>query len=90
MLSIRAVAVVACSLRGGLRRIVTQRGTGRDLKTAYCYGADGFAHATQGNLDTLVFAMNNRRIRFVLELPNPEDFRHTNHNPPPGAQRQGP
>ncbi len=26
--------------------------------------------------------MDNRRIRFVLELPNPEDFRHTNHNPP--------
>ena len=33
------------------------------------YGADGFAYATQGNLDTVIFAMENRRIRFLLELP---------------------
>ena len=46
------------------------------------YGADGFAYATQGNLATVIFAMENRRIRFVLELPDPEDFRHTNHSPP--------
>ena len=46
------------------------------------YGADGFAYATQGNLATVVFAMENRRIRFVLELPDPEDFRRTNHSPP--------
>ena len=26
--------------------------------------------------------MENRRIRLVLELPDPEDFRYTNHNPP--------
>ncbi len=46
------------------------------------YGADGFAYATQGNLATIIFAMEHRRIRFILELPDPEDFRHTNHNPP--------
>ena len=46
------------------------------------YGADGFAYATQGNRATLIFAMENRRIRFVLELPDPEEFRHTNHSPP--------
>ena len=46
------------------------------------YGADGFAYAAQGNLATVIFAMANRRIRFVLELPDPEDFRHTNHSPP--------
>ena len=46
------------------------------------YGADAFAHATQGNLATVIFAMDYRRIRFVLELPDPEDFRYTNHNPP--------
>ncbi len=46
------------------------------------YGADGFAYATQGNLAIVIFAMENRRIRFVLELPDPEDFRHTNHSPP--------
>ena len=26
--------------------------------------------------------MENRRIRFVLDLPDPEDFRYTNHSPP--------
>ncbi len=46
------------------------------------YGADGFAYATQGNLATVIFAMENRQIRFVLELPDPKDFRLTNHNPP--------
>ena len=46
------------------------------------YGADAFAHATQGNLATVIFAMDYRRIRFVLELPDPQDFRYTNHNPP--------
>ena len=42
----------------------------------------GFAYATQGNLATVIFAMENRRVRFVLELPDPENFRYTNHNPP--------
>ena len=31
------------------------------------YGADGFAYATQGNMATVIFAMANRRIRFVPE-----------------------
>ena len=43
--------------------------------------ADGFAYATQGNLSTVIFAMTNRRIRFILELPDPQEFRYTNHNP---------
>ena len=34
------------------------------------------------HLDTVIFAMENRRIRFVPELPDPKDFRCTNHNPP--------
>ena len=46
------------------------------------YDADGFAYATQGNLATVIFAMENRRIRFVLKLPDPQEFRYTNHSPP--------
>lgn len=46
------------------------------------YGADGFAYAAQGNAANIVFAMANRHIRFVLELPDPEEFRYTNHHPP--------
>ena len=52
------------------------------------YGADAFAYATQGNLATVIFAMDYRRIRFVLELPDPQDFRYTNHNPPPEPSRK--
>ena len=52
------------------------------------YGADAFAYATQGNLATVIFAMENRRIRFVLELSDPEDFRYTNHNPPREPSRK--
>ena len=48
------------------------------------YGADGFAYATRGNLATVIFAMENPRIRFVLELPDPEVFRYTYHSPPRG------
>ena len=46
------------------------------------YGANGFAYATQGNLATVIFVMEKRRIRFVLELTDPEAFRYTNHSPP--------
>ena len=53
------------------------------------YGADGFAYATQGNLATVIFAMENRRIRFVLELPDPQEFRHNNHNPPRERSARG-
>ena len=51
-------------------------------RTLERYGADGFAYATQGNMATVIFVMENRRIRFVLELPDPEEFHHTNHRIP--------
>ena len=50
-------------------------------QTLQRYGADGFAYATQGNLATVIFAMEKRRIRLILELPDPQEFRYTNHNP---------
>ena len=54
------------------------------------YGADGFAYATQSNLATVIFAVENRRIRFVLELPDPEDFSLHQPQPTPGTQPKGP
>ncbi len=51
-------------------------------RTLERYGADAFAYAAQGNMATVIFAMENRRIRFVLELPDPEEFRYTNHRVP--------
>lgn len=46
------------------------------------YGADGFAYATQGNLATVIFAMENRRIRSCWSCPIPRIFRYSNHSPP--------
>ena len=46
------------------------------------YGADGFAYATQGNLATVIFAMENRRIRSSWSCPTPRIFRYTNHSRP--------
>ena len=46
------------------------------------YGADGFAYANQGSLTTAIFVMENRRIRFVLKLPDPEEFRYDNPKQP--------
>ena len=46
------------------------------------YGADGFAYANQSSLATAIFVMENRRIRFVLKLPDPEEFRYDNPKQP--------
>ena len=45
------------------------------------YGADGFAYSTKGNLASIMFDMEQRRIQFVLQLPNPDDYQYTNHVP---------
>ena len=55
-----------------------------------CYRADGFAYATQGNLPTVIFAMENRRIRFVLELPDLPGIPPHQSQPAPGAQPKSP
>ena len=60
-------------------------------ETLQRYGADGFAYATEGDVAMVMFSMEGRRIRFVLQLPDPEEFRYTNHKPPrekSEAQRQ--
>ena len=51
-------------------------------ETLQRYGADGFAYAIEGNAAMVMFSMEGRRIRFVLQLPDPEEFRYTNHKPP--------
>ncbi len=38
------------------------------------YGADGFTYATQGNLATVIFAVENRRIRSSWNCPIPRIF----------------
>ena len=45
-------------------------------------GATGVVNGYQGNHIMVVFEMEDRRIRFVMEMPDPEAFRYTNHNPP--------
>ena len=51
-------------------------------RTLNRYGADGFAYAAQGDMATVIFGMESRRMRFVLTLPDPEEFRYTSHSPP--------
>lgn len=56
--------------------------TRRDIEeTLQRYGADGFAYATQGTMATIIFGMESRRIQFLLNMPDPEDFQYTNHSP---------
>ena len=40
-------------------------------ETLQRYGADGFAYATEGDVAMVMFSMEGRRIRFVLQLPDP-------------------
>ncbi len=43
------------------------------------YGASGFASAWMGNKSLIEFTFNGRKLRFVLELPDPKsrEFTHT-------------
>ena len=51
-------------------------------QTLHPYVADRFTCATPGNMATVILVMSDRRMRFVLESPDPNEFRYTNHNPP--------
>ena len=51
-------------------------------QTLQRYGADGFGYAEQGRHAGIMFNMAERRIRMVLEMPDPEEFRYTKHSPP--------
>lgn len=44
-------------------------------RTLQRYRATGFAYGWQGNTATIAFEMNDRRIRFVLEMEPFESFR---------------
>jgi hypothetical protein len=46
-------------------------------RTLMRYGATGFAYATEGTHALVTFKAANRLIRFVLDLPNVEDYRKT-------------
>ena len=82
MLSILGAAVVTCGLHSGHRRIVTYRFAGQDTGTRYTCVTDGFIYSTRGNMAAVIFATENRRIRFAWDPSDPEDFRYTNHSPP--------
>lgn len=52
-------------------------------KTLIRYGADNFAYATAAGKALIGFTMYNRQIKFMLPLPNKEEFKLT----PTGRQR---
>lgn len=41
------------------------------------YGADQFAYATQSDQAMVMFTLSNRQIKFVLKMPNVEEFKRT-------------
>jgi hypothetical protein len=49
------------------------------------YGATGFLYAMEERRAAVIFQANNRRIRFILPLPDPSDFART----PKGRSRRG-
>lgn len=50
------------------------------------YGASGFGYVRQNDKAMIAFAMQNRQIRFILPLPNPNDREYT-HTPSRGTLR---
>jgi hypothetical protein len=49
------------------------------------YGADEFGYGIKSKQAVIAFVAHNKQIRFVLPLPNPDDFRKT----PKGRTRKG-
>lgn len=54
-------------------------------RTLMKYGADQFAYARNGSRAMIGFSAHGRRVRFELQLPDPDDFQTT----PTGRQRRG-
>ena len=50
------------------------------------YGATSFASGWQGDLATIIFSMDERRLKFVLPLPK-RDARQFTHSPKQGYKR---
>ena len=46
------------------------------------YGATGRGYAEQDGMAAIMFDIGNRRIRFMLQLPDRSEFRYTKHSPP--------
>jgi hypothetical protein len=55
-------------------------------RTLRRYGASAFGYGWEGNQATVMFVLANRRIRFQLPLPDPNDKRFT-HTPGRGQRR---
>ncbi|MCB1606068.1 MAG: hypothetical protein KDI71_03690 [Xanthomonadales bacterium] len=55
-------------------------------RTLERYGASAFAYATERRRAMVQFDMNNRRVRFVLPLPDPH-AREFTHTPTRGTRR---
>ena len=55
-------------------------------RTLRRYGADGFAYGWEGTRASVMFVMNGRRIRFVLQMPD-RHSREFTHTPARGTPR---
>ena len=71
---------MVCAQNTGVSTILTRMEIERTLNR----------YAAQGNTAAVIFGMESRRIRFVLTLPDPEEFRYTKPQSAAGAQPEGP
>lgn len=55
-------------------------------RTLQRYGASGFMYGWEGTKHIVMFSMEGRRIRFVLDMPDPQDREFT-HTPARGTER---
>ena len=53
------------------------------IATLERYGADAFGYAQDGNQQAVFFRMEGRRVRLLVEMPDPEEFALT----PTGIKR---
>ena len=44
------------------------------IATLERYGADAFGYAQDGNQQAVFFRMEGRRVRLLVEMPDPEEF----------------
>ena len=55
------------------------------IATLERYGADAFGYAQDGNQQVVFFRMEGRRVRLMVDMPNPGEFALT----PTGIRRAG-
>lgn len=63
--------------------VSSERSRNEIERTLVRYGADGFSYSWAGDRASIAFTADNRKIRFILSMPDPDESRWT----PTGLER---